>query len=338
MPKSAITLRAASDNGSDLERPMNDNRLAFSTPLLTALISLTACPPQGEGTSGTGSSSSEATTTTGPMSTTGSTSSGTTDDTSSGTSGTGSESTTVADLCAGVVCMALDQCHAAGECDSKTGVCSDPPLPDGSACDDANSCTADSCQAGVCSGVPDKGSLDQSVLTSAGFSYLSATQKLSQTLTVGATGVLTGVEIAGVGCVPVAPMSQIKLDVLDDDANVLAEGLTPIEGLPDCAGYPLEAEVIGKSFFDLTSSCAAVTAGEVLTLQLDLVDVPPGVCDMQASKCTSGVVGSSCGADFECGYRIGAGIDDSDPYPSGNLLYNGMPDMTGDLQFKTFIR
>ncbi len=55
-----------------------------------------------------------------------------------------------------VVCSASDQCHDAGVCDTGSGICSNPPRPDGSACDDGNGCTVpDSCQAGACvSGPP----------------------------------------------------------------------------------------------------------------------------------------------------------------------------------------
>jgi hypothetical protein len=59
-------------------------------------------------------------------------------------------------VCAGtpVTCTPSDACHAAGVCDPATGVCSNPSLPDGTACDDGNACTAsDVCQAGVCAGV-----------------------------------------------------------------------------------------------------------------------------------------------------------------------------------------
>ncbi len=50
-----------------------------------------------------------------------------------------------------VVCMASDQCHIAGTCDPATGLCSNPPKPDGSACDDGDLCTiGDTCQAGSC--------------------------------------------------------------------------------------------------------------------------------------------------------------------------------------------
>jgi len=59
-------------------------------------------------------------------------------------------------VCSGaspVVCVAKDQCHTAGVCDTTTGFCSDPAKPDDTPCDDGNACTqADSCQSGVCTG------------------------------------------------------------------------------------------------------------------------------------------------------------------------------------------
>ncbi|MEA2597937.1 MAG: hypothetical protein QOF01_4406 [Thermomicrobiales bacterium] len=52
-----------------------------------------------------------------------------------------------------VICTASDQCHVAGTCDPRTGVCSDPAQPDGTACDDGNACTSgETCQAGACTG------------------------------------------------------------------------------------------------------------------------------------------------------------------------------------------
>jgi hypothetical protein len=53
-----------------------------------------------------------------------------------------------------IVCTASDQCHNAGTCDTATGVCSNPPKDDNTACDDAVACTTpDTCQAGVCTGL-----------------------------------------------------------------------------------------------------------------------------------------------------------------------------------------
>src|SRR5437773_2203290 len=52
-----------------------------------------------------------------------------------------------------VVCPSPDQCHTAGTCNPSTGVCSNPPKPNGSACDDGSACTqTDTCQGGTCTG------------------------------------------------------------------------------------------------------------------------------------------------------------------------------------------
>ena len=40
-----------------------------------------------------------------------------------------------------VTCTASDQCHVAGTCNPATGACSNPPAPNGTACNDGNACT-----------------------------------------------------------------------------------------------------------------------------------------------------------------------------------------------------
>ncbi len=62
-----------------------------------------------------------------------------------------------AGVCTGanpVVCSAQDECHDAGTCNAATGICSNPPKPDGTSCDNpSNLCFQNStCQAGVCTG------------------------------------------------------------------------------------------------------------------------------------------------------------------------------------------
>ncbi len=50
-----------------------------------------------------------------------------------------------------VVCVALDQCHAAGICNPASGSCSNPSMAEGSPCNDGNACTqGDTCRAGSC--------------------------------------------------------------------------------------------------------------------------------------------------------------------------------------------
>jgi hypothetical protein len=52
-----------------------------------------------------------------------------------------------------VICTPLDQCHVAGTCDSGTGLCDDPQLPNGTGCSDGNTCTiGDACTSGNCVG------------------------------------------------------------------------------------------------------------------------------------------------------------------------------------------
>jgi hypothetical protein len=55
-----------------------------------------------------------------------------------------------------VVCKPLDRCHGVGACQPMSGLCTSPPLPDGTSCTDDNKCTGTSaCNAGVCtSGAP----------------------------------------------------------------------------------------------------------------------------------------------------------------------------------------
>ena len=57
------------------------------------------------------------------------------------------------DLCAGVVCHPLSQCHLPGRCNVLTGRCDPIRKADGLACDDNDATTAtDVCRGGVCSG------------------------------------------------------------------------------------------------------------------------------------------------------------------------------------------
>ena len=57
--------------------------------------------------------------------------------------------------CGGIQCMAVSQCHETGSCMPQTGLCTSPPLPDGTSCDDSNEQTGrDQCLGGVCKGVP----------------------------------------------------------------------------------------------------------------------------------------------------------------------------------------
>ena len=77
-----------------------------------------------------------------------------------GTACNDGDACTAVDVCLGGACFGLDratcnasdQCHVPGACDALTGACTNPPKPDGSACEDGAACSADdTCQAGICS-------------------------------------------------------------------------------------------------------------------------------------------------------------------------------------------
>jgi hypothetical protein len=60
-----------------------------------------------------------------------------------------------------VMCSALDACHVAGTCDPGTGMCSNPPVNDGTTCTGTNGCETYACQSGVCTGTSACAALDQ---------------------------------------------------------------------------------------------------------------------------------------------------------------------------------
>src|SRR5262249_21030855 len=56
-------------------------------------------------------------------------------------------------VCGGAasVCTPSDRCHSSGTCAPATGLCTNPPVPDGRACFAGNPCTTgDTCQGGAC--------------------------------------------------------------------------------------------------------------------------------------------------------------------------------------------
>src|SRR5439155_355045 len=52
-----------------------------------------------------------------------------------------------------ISCNTSDACHDMGTCDPSTGECSNPPVMNGTICNDGNECTqTDTCQSGACEG------------------------------------------------------------------------------------------------------------------------------------------------------------------------------------------
>jgi hypothetical protein len=99
-----------------------------------------------------------------------------------------------------VVCTQLDQCHEAGSCSPATGLCSSPIQPDGTSCNDGNSCTrADLCLAGFCTGTPSCGTLTTQASSEVAVgAMISDTAVLTET--VSPTGTITFTAFANASC------------------------------------------------------------------------------------------------------------------------------------------
>lgn len=251
----------------------------------------------------------------------------------------GTNPTEPEDLCAGVDCEQMEECHPPGMCNPATGRCEYSGNKDGEPCDNLRGCSlGDTCQDGGCVDASlDGAAVDQSLLTTSGFVPITAADVPSQTFTVGASGLLTAIEIAAVGCDPLPPSGSIKLRVADADDDVLAEATAPIDAIGNsCMASALSSDVAGPGLFDLSADCIEVEAGQVLRFVLELEDVPVGVCDAMGKKCSAGKVDEPCFDDVDCDFQIGAGLDFGG-YAGGDLSLGGAPQADQDLQFKTMV-
>jgi hypothetical protein len=239
--------------------------------------------------------------------------------------------------CAAVVCTAADACHAAGSCDPATGQCSSPALADGSACAVAagsGQCAAGSCVVTCTSAA---GAVDQAQLSDPGW-YVGLTPSqmpVGQTLVAGAAGQLTGVELGIHRCGSDDPSALVQLDVADTLGNVIATASLPVSQLDDnCSGSNFDVGTIVGTFFDLTSSCAEVAAGQPLSLSLSIVGLTADSCDPSSGTCA--ISGRECDFDQDCQIRMNVDMA-SDLYASGSATVRGSA-MGDDLTFKTFVR
>lgn len=315
----------------------------FYTCSLGLVVALACTPTTGttETTESGGSTTETGTTgpeTTGTTTTTGVMTSTEPTTTTSPTTTEGGSSTTSEDLCADVDCSQPDACHPEGECDPATGECVYSGNKDGEPCDNSRGCSVgDSCLDGACVDASiDGAAVDQSLLTASGFVPITPLELPSQTFTSGVSGLLTAIEISAVGCDPLPPAGSIKLTLFDVGDNVLAEATIGVDALTsDCTAAPL-GDAAGPATFDLSSSCVEVEAGVAMRFQLDLVDVPAGVCNAMGKKCSAGKVGEQCFEDIDCEFQIGAGLDFG-AYAGGDLVLSGAPQMDQDLTFKTIV-
>lgn len=119
------------------------------------------------------------------------------------------------------VCSPLDSCHAAGMCDSQTGLCTNPIKPDNSTCSDGLVCTVgDICTAGVCMGTPDPLTFISAGATALG-SSATIGGELAQSFTTGAiSGHVTGIYLWRNGYNPGAAASPLRVRFFDGETKV----------------------------------------------------------------------------------------------------------------------
>ena len=95
-----------------------------------------------------------------------------------------------------VACIASDQCHVVGTCDPGTGLCSNPPRPDGAICNDGNAETCrDVCTSAICAGhgVAKPDAIDDSLM----LAKPESTPTLFWTDAPGPYGVYSGLKAPG---------------------------------------------------------------------------------------------------------------------------------------------
>lgn len=317
-------------------------KLSYTCSLGLVAVVLACTPTTGttETTESGGSTTETGTTgteTTGTTTTTGIMTSTDPTPTTAPTTG-GSATTEPEDLCANVDCNQMEECHPLGECDPMTGECVYDQSQNGKPCNEFVEGCSGVCLDGACVDAGIMGAaVDQSLFTTSGFLPITAADVPSQTFTAGASGLLTAIEIAAVGCDPLPPAGSIKLVLLDADNITLAEATAPIDALGNtCMSYELSGDVMGPGLFDLSDSCVAVEAGQQLRFLLELEGVPAGVCEAMGKKCSAGKVGEGCFDDLDCDFQIGAGLDFGG-YAGGDLLLGDAPQADQDLTFKTIV-
>jgi len=189
-------------------------------------------------------------------------------------------------------------------------------------------------RSGICPG-PE---VDQSNLISTGNIVLSRDQVVGQTLTVGVSGTLVGIEFA-----PLldsgSPSDELAIEIRDaggallGTSSILASAFPPGSGIiPD----PLLLDATGAGYFDVSELGVHVIAGQTISFTL-VPHFAPGVCNPITHKCTSGKIGRPCFSNFECDKSFRAGESNQDAYTGGAELVNGVPSSYFDLAFKTIV-
>lgn len=213
---------------------------------------------------------------------------------------------------------------------------SDDAVSDSDAGDDAASDSDAGIEAGSACGAG-AGTLDQSQLGANGNIVISSTQSPSQTITVGSTGILTGIEFGLASCNGVDPASSIVL-TLSRGGTVLATasiGASSISTV-DCGSFSLSSTELGAGYYDLEDDCIAVAAGDQLTAAFT-ISGPSATCSSDTYQCVGGANdGRFCEEPQDCEYAARLGMQ-GDVYSGGSMWVNGTS-YGWDAAFKTFIR
>jgi hypothetical protein len=158
---------------------------------------------------------------------------------------------------------------------------------------------------------------------------------IGQLITVGTTGLLSGVELSlSVACS--ATVGSLRVDVYNTVGGaLLGQGTVAMSAVACQTGGNLASGTIGAAFFDLSSQCIAVTAGQKLRIELHFNGVP-GTCT--ADHCVGGpAAGNGCNSDALC---TGVLISASQPstYAGGSISFGAVAGSADDnLNFKTFV-
>ncbi|HVY44669.1 MAG TPA: hypothetical protein VHB21_02275 [Minicystis sp.] len=178
---------------------------------------------------------------------------------------------------------------------------------------------------------PVRGAVDQASLDFSGGLVFANGMPLSQTFTVGKTGTLTGIELSLASCNHSPETgSSYRLDVLDSGGATLATASLPAAPFgATCPPPALGDTVVGLGYFDVTSACVHVDAGEVLRLVISRVGFADGQC---AGLCTAGRKGHGCASDADCDTQSATAYSNTNTYSFGAA---DVP--SEDLDFKTFV-
>ncbi len=136
-----------------------------------------------------------------------------------------------------VLCTALDQCHDVGECQTGTGLCSNPNKTDGTGCVEGDACTtADACTAGVCVGgaPPDcndhEACTDDACDTGTGCTHTDNTDPCDD-----GNACTTGDVCGGGDCAGPTPLDCDDDEVCTDDACDTGTGCTHEDNTDPCS-------------------------------------------------------------------------------------------------------